>query len=125
MTRSDAWNLRPAVASYWHYRDSIRLAAQKIRFQLKSSIDIVFLLPMPTSWSRKKKDAMRAFPHQQVPDTDNLLKAFCDALSDNDSHIWNQRGSKFWWDVGAIIVRENTDEQYSIKPEQMGVKANV
>ena len=35
----------------------------------------VFEMPMPKSWSKKKRAAMDGKPHQSVPDADNLVKA--------------------------------------------------
>jgi len=32
-------------------------------------------LPMPKSWSKKKKSAMAGRPHRQKPDRDNIDKA--------------------------------------------------
>ncbi|MCR4339433.1 MAG: RusA family crossover junction endodeoxyribonuclease, partial [Gemmatimonadaceae bacterium] len=40
-----------------------------------------FRLPMPPSWSNKKRLAMIGQPHAQKPDIDNLLKAVLEIMS--------------------------------------------
>lgn len=68
---------------------------------------ITFGLPMPKSWSKKKKEAMKGMPHEQVPDLDNLLKALLDAVYADDSHI-SSLGClhKCWADKGYIEITE-------------------
>jgi Holliday junction resolvase RusA-like endonuclease len=65
---------------------------------------VIFHLPMPSSWSRKKRDELRGQAHQQNPDADNLFKALGDALYADDSGIWDVRITKRWADVGAIEI---------------------
>lgn len=69
---------------------------------------ITFHLPMPASWSEKKKQKMEGQAHQQVPDSDNLVKALLDALFGNDSHIWDYRVTKLWARAGAIEITETS-----------------
>lgn len=57
---------------------------------------IVFGLPMPNSWSNKKKALMDGLPHQSRPDIDNLEKAFLDALCTDDSYVWDVHATKLW-----------------------------
>ena len=58
---------------------------------------------MAKSWSKKKKKAMLGKPHQQIPDLDNYLKAFLDALCKNDSFVHEVHAKKLWANKGAII----------------------
>ncbi len=44
------------------------------------SYSIMFHIPMPESWSKKKKEKMCFKPHQSTPDLDNLYKAFTDTI---------------------------------------------
>lgn len=67
---------------------------------------IIFIIPMPKSWSQKKRDLMNGQPHQQKPDIDNLTKSLLDALFDDDSHIWDIRTSKVWGEMGQIIIED-------------------
>jgi Holliday junction resolvase RusA-like endonuclease len=69
---------------------------------------IVFHIPMPRSWSKKKRSVMNGQPHKQRPDADNLFKALADAIYGEDSHIHDVRISKVWSETGRIEIRENT-----------------
>lgn len=107
MTQSDRWKNRKCVTQYWHFKDKIKLEASKQKYKIGDVIDVVFYLPMSKSWSEKKKREMIGKPHQLKPDTDNMIKAFCDALTDDDSKIFDKRGRKFWSDRGYIMVVRN------------------
>lgn len=71
---------------------------------------LTFIIPMPKSWSKKKKEKMNGTHHQQTPDTDNLYKAFTDTVfykrNENDSHIWDITGRKFWGEEWLIIFEK-------------------
>ncbi len=102
MTRSDKWNQRDCVMRYRSYCDALR-AAWGDR-EVPDAIDIVFYMPMPASWSQKKRDRMNGLPCQSKPDIDNLIKAFFDALLKDDARIWSVRASKAWSIDGGIEV---------------------
>ena len=78
---------------------------------------MIFVLPMPKSWS-KKKAAMNGQPHQQRPDTDNLVKAVLDAVHEEDSQIYHVDGLKFWGTEGAIIIQK-TDQAVRLEGDQV------
>lgn len=99
MTRSDKWKKRPAVVAYRNYKDDMRIAGVTIPERLY----VVFHLPMPKSWSAKKRDAMRDQPHKQRPDVDNLLKGLMDFLPE-DSHIHETHARKVWADEGGMLI---------------------
>lgn len=112
MTQRDKWaNVRTAAASkYFVWKDDIRRQAKEKKFTLGKQTDLVFLIPMPASWSQKKKDIMRGVSHEARPDRDNLEKAFFDALLSEDCTNWKGTSEKYWWDYGAIIVTRNSFE---------------
>lgn len=100
-TRSDKWKKRPAVVRYRKFCDQIRAAG----VQLHNGSMIFFRIPMPKSWSKKKRSEMAGKPHQQKPDLDNLIKALIDAVHAEDSHIWHlQCCMKIWSDEGSILI---------------------
>ena len=101
MTQRDRWKERQAVMKYRAFADELRL---KYRTPLPGIVRLAFEIPMPPSWSKKKKDMMRGQPHCQVPDVDNLGKATLDALCKNDAHVWNLHATKVWADEGAITI---------------------
>lgn len=102
MTRSDKWKVRDCVAKYRAFADECRLA----KVQFKSGDHVIFILPMPKSWSKRKKNKYNGKPHTTTPDLDNLCKAICDSLYDNDSAIWDFRATKIWGEAGAIKITE-------------------
>ena len=101
MTRSDRWKKRPSVLRYFVFKDECRLNRVEIP---EYGGHITFIIPMPKSWSKKRRSQMDGKPHRQRPDTDNLLKAICDAVFDEDCTIWDIRATKLWGDVGSIHV---------------------
>src|SRR5690554_3514466 len=91
MTQRDKWKQRPEVMRYRAFRDEVRIRGVKLP---ESGYHLTFVLPMPKSWSKKKRDAMRGAPHQQRPDKDNLEKALLDAIFEEDARIWDGRVTK-------------------------------
>lgn len=100
MVKSDSWKKRPIVLAYWAFKDEVRLN----RVQIPVPCRIIFYLPMPDSWSEKKKLSMNDRPHTQRPDLDNLCKAIFDCVLDEDGHIWNFHAEKRWAREGAIKI---------------------
>ena len=47
---------------------------------------------------------MSGKPHQQKPDTDNLVKAVLDAVHTDDSGIYHFEAMKFWGEAGEIHI---------------------
>lgn len=104
MVRSDSWAKRPAVLRYWDFKDElVRLWGDR---ELPDTFHVIFTMPMPVSWNEKRKALFDGKPHQQKPDTSNLLKAFEDCLWDEDSIIWDIRSTKLWGRFGSIEVRQ-------------------
>lgn len=102
MTRADRWKQRPAVMRYWAYCDKLREEVGV--YEVPPTLSLVFNVPMPKSWSKKKKLEMEGKPHQQKPDIDNYEKAFLDALCEDDSYVYALRGEKYWATSGSIEV---------------------
>lgn len=102
MTQRDKWQKRDCVMRYRQFKDEVRLLGVKVP---ESDYHITFYIPMPQSWSEKKKRSWNGTPHQQRPDKDNLEKALLDALFSDDSHIWDGRVTKRWGYEGKIIIK--------------------
>lgn len=109
----DAWKPRPCVIRYREYRDAV-IGAWGDR-ELCLPCKIIFILPMPKSWSEKKKKEKEGEPHLSKPDDDNLLKAFIDSLyrDQDDSHVWSVWAEKRWGKEGKIII-QNIEAQGKI-----------
>lgn len=101
MTQRDKWKKRPVVLRYLAFCDECRSLGVTVP---ESGAHIVFNMPMPTSWSKKKKTEMLGRPHQQRPDIDNLSKALFDAVYSDDSTIWDVRTTKLWAETGSIEI---------------------
>ena len=65
---------------------------------------VTFIMPMPKSWSKKKRAQMDGQPHQQTPDVDNLAKAALDSVYENDCRVWDIRLVKRWGITGSIDI---------------------
>ena len=102
MTQRDRWKKRPCVLKYHAFKDEVRLKG----VELPDSYHVIFVVPMPKSWSKKKQAEMDRQPHRQTPDKDNLEKALLDAIYSDDSHMWDGRVTKIWGTAGHIIVKE-------------------
>ena len=103
MTQSDKWKKRQLVMKYRAFADEVRLRGVSVP---ESGSHVTFVLPMPKSWSKKKRVEMDGKPHQQVPDADNLGKAILDSIYKDDCHIWDIRFTKIWGKTGQIIIQE-------------------
>ena len=103
MTRADNWKQRPAVMRYRAFCDEVRLKNVAMPEQ---GGHITFVVPMPKSWSQKKRVTMNGQAHQQKPDADNMIKALMDALFTDDAHIWDFRVTKVWGESGQILISD-------------------
>jgi Holliday junction resolvase RusA-like endonuclease len=114
MTRRDGWTMaigrrhkaRKCVLDWLCYREEIQWQAEGFEMP-ESGYHVIFVLPMPRSWSPKKRQEMEGQPHQSEkgPDKDNLEKALLDALCPGgDAHIWDGRPTKVWGYEGMVII---------------------
>ena len=101
MTQRDRWAKRTCVERYYAFKDEVRSYGITVP---ECEYHVVFQIPMPKSWSKKKKQEMFGQPHQQKPDKDNLEKALLDAIHDEDCRIWDGRVTKIWGDAPLISI---------------------
>ena len=114
MTRRDGWSMaigrrhkaRKCVLDWLCFREEIQWQAEGDGFEMpESGYHVIFVMPMPASWSPKKRQEMDGKPHQQTQDKDNLEKALLDALCPGgDAYIWDGRPTKVWGYEGMIII---------------------
>jgi len=115
MTQSDKWKTNPdhidpkkrqrkSVTQYFAFKTLLQLQSKELNFELGNVLDAVYLIPMPNSWSNKKKERMNGLPCEVKPDTDNITKAVKDTLRKNDSDIWYEKAEKRWAYHGSIII---------------------
>ena len=96
--------LRPAglkrrnrIERYNDYKLSIAALAKEKRFDFPNQGAWVrFYIPVPRTWSKKKKKQYHGLLHMARPDIDNLCKAVFDSLFSEDKHIGHFQASKHW-----------------------------
>jgi Holliday junction resolvase RusA-like endonuclease len=101
MTQRDRWKKRKCVEDYWHYRDQLRPVVTIL--EPLQAISLVFHIPMPASWSKKKRQVMDQTPHRSRPDLDNYIKGFCDVFEE-DKEIHYIEAQKLWAIEGGITI---------------------
>jgi Holliday junction resolvase RusA-like endonuclease len=77
-------------------------------FTQAASVKISFDIPMPKSFSKKKRLDVVDSPHTQRPDIDNLIKAVLDSMNgtviSDDSIIWSMTSTKTWRENPCIYI---------------------
>ena len=107
MTQRDKWMKRPPVVRYHIFCQSLKFRAEEHDYKVSDTLSLTFVMPMPASWSKKKRLAMAGQPHQTKPDLDNLIKAFKDALCEDDSFVHTyEKITKVWGEEGCILVHK-------------------
>lgn len=61
------------------------------------SLQILFIMPIPESFSEKKRKALNGKPHVKTPDLDNLLKFFMDCAN---GILWKDDAQVYWINAG-------------------------
>ena len=76
------------LEKYFQYKDNLAAHGEKIGFIMpQDAFFLWFFMPMPKSWTKKKKAAMAFKLHKNKKDTDNLSKAIKDALAPRKSNF--------------------------------------
>jgi len=98
MTQQDRWKKRAPVVRYHAFSDEVRRQTQDIDLGDPSEVSWKAYLPIPKSWSKKKKAELAGQKHRQRPDRDNIDKAILDSLFEEDCRVSGGRLDKFWDD---------------------------
>jgi len=115
MTQSDRWKTNPnhidpnkrqrtCVKNYFSFKNTLLYQAKEMGFTLEKTLNALYLIPMPNSWSEKKKQRMNGLPCEVKPDTDNITKGIKDTFCKNDSNVWYEKAEKRWAYKGSIII---------------------
>lgn len=97
-----------ALHRYFAYKSTIKTLTGNRNIKIGEVLhELLFMVPMPESWSKKKKEEMFGKRVLQRPDLDNYIKAFFDAIHKEDSHIAeiNGRVGKYWSYEPKIILK--------------------
>jgi len=92
---------------YLSYKQEISLRMKAMGFEPVESMLIVkirFYMPVPKSYSKKKRESLLGQPHGKKPDSDNLIKSVFDAAN-----------SVLWKD-DAQVFRVEAEKIYSEQP---------
>ena len=87
-------------AKYSMFKADCRLLGMRVG----EMVELLFVVPMPKSWSKRKRAEMDGTPHRQRPDLDNYVKAVLDAVLDDDSRVWHIKAAKVWGQQGSIEI---------------------
>jgi len=72
------------------------------------SVNFSFFIPMPKSWSKKKRFLKEDTYHDQTPDLSNFVKFYEDCLNDilwlDDCYISEINATKRWAEKGKTII---------------------
>jgi Holliday junction resolvase RusA-like endonuclease len=94
---------------YLAYKEQIQWEVKK-QFRRKEllagpiEVKITFFMPMPKSWSNKKKSNSVGTYHTKKPDTDNLVKGIFDALN------------KLVWQDDNLVAKVSAKKIYAENP---------
>ncbi len=76
------------IEKYNQYKVDLLATAKEKQFVIPAQgAGVTFFMPMPKSWSQKKRKLYHGTLHQQRPDLKNLLSAWEDALCIEDKYI--------------------------------------
>ncbi len=79
---------RRYLLKYLEYKDNLKAHGEKVGFIMpQDAFFMWFFMPMPKTWTKKKKLAMAFKLHKNKKDTDNLSKAIKDALAPRKSNF--------------------------------------
>ena len=87
----------PQGKKYFAWKNSLAWHAKIANYEVWPGDSITFFVGA-------RKRGPQSGPHQVRPDLDNYLKAFLDALCEDDAHIWEISARKAWSDLGYIFV---------------------
>lgn len=99
---------------YNTYKIELAAEAKSKRFLFPPvGASITFFIPVPPSWSKKKKKLHHGRFHQSKPDIDNLQKAFLDSLMAEDKQVAHLEVQKRWVDfeIGWIEISSKEYEE--------------
>lgn len=113
MTRRGKFTSKSAH-KYLSYKNTIKwhvLKQVKHREPLEGplSVDVLFCMPIPKSWSKKKQRESVGGYHMKKPDADNLIKGVFDSLNkivwQDDNQVAKMSAMKLYAEIPMIEIR--------------------
>lgn len=107
MTRRDKWKPSVRAKKYFEFANRLRAKAAREHYAITLPLSITFVVEVPKSWSKKKKEKYLGELKDSRPDLDNYIKAFKDALCEEDSGVSHYgEMKKIWGTESKIIIHE-------------------
>lgn len=113
MTRRDKWLNPPrkCVSAYWAFKDELNFQLARFGFERdRKTLFAKVVVAFPKSYTKKKMQSLDGMPHEQKPDTDNFIKAICDAMMKEDKKVHTVFVNKVWGYTPQIIFYETLIE---------------
>lgn len=112
------------LEKYNDYKLNLAAEAKRVGFSLPEvGAGVVFFIPCPRTWSKKKKRKYHGSFHQSRPDLKNLLSAFEDSLMAEDKGIaYYSHLGKRWVDseTGWIEITIYDPTKLYLQPPSIG-----
>jgi Holliday junction resolvase RusA-like endonuclease len=103
-------------------RELQQIISLEKNLDLGRELDLIFVFAIPKSWSQGKRGTHYKRPHLQTPDLSNCIKAFEDALYNNnhplgldDKEVYSISALKVWGKTDKIIILEPEDKLTQIQ----------
>lgn len=106
MTQRGKWN-NPNALRYLNYKQEIAYRLHQSFYTPRTdavSIKVTFYMPIPQSWSKRKRSASDGMPCMVKPDIDNMIKGVFDAAN---GVIWKDDNQ---------VVKVESQKIYSFAP---------
>lgn len=106
------------IERYNAYKEALVEEASEKGFTIPDhNFEVSFFIPVPRTWTKKKKAAMHFKLHRPRPDIDNFLKALFDPLKKQDASIAHLSGLQKRWVNSTtgwieIIITEGPEPEY-------------
>jgi len=115
------------IEKYNDYKTSLAAEAKLKKFALPNiGAGITFFIPVPRSWSKKKKKQYHGQFHMSRPDLKNLLSSFEDSLMSEDKTICHYSHLCKRWvnaEIGWIEIVVFNPSSIYISPPVEGVNS--
>ena len=92
----------PVLSRWLAYSDEVKY--RRLTLDLDRYYHVLFVIPMPPSWSKARRAEQCFRKHQQKPDKDNLEKGLLDILHGEDCAAWDGRVTKVWGTKPFIVI---------------------
>lgn len=140
-TRRDKWNPSKAVAAYRAQRDRIKIRLRELGLATyddpenfpQAGLHLLAFIAPPKSWTNKDKRAAYFTGCDSLPDADNILKGYLDAVfyklkkaeddgsltAIDDRRIYDARVTKIWTPKrfeSLLLLQRNDDFISNLRP---------